>query len=86
SQFLFKPGGVHVDRPQDALADLAQARRELLALEAEAHHAELVYVLGSVDGAEALVRAERGELPDAVRLGREALQRREAVVRELPQD
>ncbi|MDP1166039.1 hypothetical protein, partial [Klebsiella pneumoniae] len=62
SQFLFKPGGVHVDRPQDALADLAQARRELLALEAEAHHAELVYVLGSVDGAEALVRAERGEL------------------------
>ncbi|WP_163369281.1 hypothetical protein, partial [Enterobacter hormaechei] len=43
-------------------------------------------VLGSVDGAEALVRAERGELPDAVRLGREALQRREAVVRELPQD
>ncbi|RTL16919.1 MAG: serine/threonine protein kinase [Burkholderiales bacterium] len=86
SQFLFKPGGVHVDRPQDALGDLAQARRELLALEAEAHHAELVYVLGSVDGAEALVRAERGELPDAVRLGREALQRREAVVRELPQD
>ncbi|WP_163369200.1 hypothetical protein, partial [Klebsiella aerogenes] len=39
-----------------------------------------------ITGAEALVRAERGELPDAVRLGREALQRREAVVRELPQD
>lgn len=86
SQFFFKPGGAHVGRPQDALADLAQARRELQALEAEAHDPELVYVLGSVDGAEALVRAELGELPEAVRLARLALQRREAVVRELPQD
>lgn len=86
SQLLFKPGGVHVDRPQAALADLARARRELTALEAEAHHAEIVYVLGSVDGAEALVRADQGQLPDAVTLARLALERREGVVRELPED
>ncbi len=86
AQFYFLPRLAHLNRPRDALVDLAQARRELLALEAERHHAEILYVLGSVDGAEALARAELGELPAAVQLARQALDRRETVVRELPED
>jgi len=86
SQFLFKPGGGHLKRPTEALADLARARTELQALEAQAHHAEIVYLLGSVDGAEALDRDALGELPAAVALARRALAARETIVGELPED
>lgn len=86
SQFFFKPGGAHLDRSAEALADLARARAELQALEAQAHHAEIVYLLGSVDGAEALDRDALGDLTAAVVLARRALAAREAVVAELPKD
>lgn len=86
SQFLFKAGAAHLARPADALADLARARSELQALEAQGHHSEIVYLQGSVDGAEALVRDARGEFPAAVAMAQRALAAREAVVAELPKD
>jgi len=86
SQFLYKPGSNHLNRPDDALHDLAAARQQLRRLETEKHHAELLYVLGSVDGAEALVLGGLDRVPDAVRLAQEALAESEAVVRELPDD
>ena len=49
------------------------ARSELLAVEAEQHHAEILYLLGSVDGAEALVHEGRDRLPAALAAAERAL-------------
>ena len=86
AQFLDKPDGNSLRRSDDALAQLALARQELQALEAQAHHAEIVYLLGSVDGAEALVHEGRGRDAAALAAAGQALALRQRTLDELPQD
>jgi serine/threonine protein kinase len=85
-QMLYNPGSPHLNRPDDALAELALARSELLELSAKRHHPEIIYLLGSVDGAEAIVREARDDLLGALPAAERAMAARRVVMAELPKD
>ena len=86
AQLMFKPGFAHLDRPQEALTQLALARRELQALEVQQHHIEIRYLLGSVDGMEGLVCEALDRLDCAREAMARAMEHRRATVAEMPQD
>ena len=86
SQLLYKPGQLHLDRPDDALAELAAARAELVELHAQHPDPEITYLLGSVDGQTAIVHEARDALESALKAAELAMAERRATVRALPQD
>jgi serine/threonine protein kinase len=86
SQLLYKPGMPHLDRPDDALAELAGARAELVELDAQHPDPEITYLLGSVDGQTAIVHEARDALEPALKAAELAMAERHATVKAQPQD
>ena len=86
SQLLYKPGMLHLDRPDDALAELAAARTELVELNAQHPDPEITYLLGSVDGQTAIVHEARDALEPALQAAERAMNERHATLQALPQD
>lgn len=86
SQLLFKPGLAHMDRPDEALAELALARAELVELDAQHPDPEITYLLGSVDGQTAIVHEARDALEPALEAAERAMVARRATLKALPQD
>jgi hypothetical protein len=86
SQLLYKPGQLHLDRPEDALAELASARAELVELDAQHPDPEITYLLGSVDGQTAIMHEARDALDSALKAAELAMAERHATVKALPQD
>ncbi len=86
SQILFNTNVAHLNRPQDALAELAAARAELQELEAQHPDPEISYLLGSVDGQTAIVHEAQEELALALPMAERAMLARRASLAALPQD
>jgi tetratricopeptide (TPR) repeat protein len=86
SQQLYKPGMLHLDRPDEALAELKAARTELMELDTLHPDPEITYLLGSVDGQTAIVHEARDALEPALRAAELAMAARHASVKALPQD
>lgn len=86
SQVLYKPGMPHLNRADQALAELGAARDELVELRAQDKHPEISYLLGSVDGQIAIVHESRDELEAALAAAQQAMSARRASVAALPKD
>lgn len=86
SQVLYKPGMPHLNRAEQALAELAAAREELVELRAQDKHPEIAYLLGAVDGQVAIVHESRDALEAALSAGQLAMAARRATLEALPKD
>ena len=86
SQLLYKPGMLHLDRPDEALAELKAARTELMELDTLHPDPEITYLLGSVDGQTAIVHEARDALEPALQAAERAMNERHATLQALPQD
>jgi hypothetical protein len=86
SQILYKPGMPHLNRADDALAELAAARAELAELDAQHPDPEISYLMGSVDGQISIVHESRDELDAALKAAQRAMTERRASLLTMPQD
>jgi hypothetical protein len=86
SQILYKPGMPHLNRADQALAELGAAREELVELRAQDKHPEIAYLLGSVDGQIAIVHESRDALDEALVAAQLAMSARRASLAALPKD
>ncbi len=86
SQVLYKPGMPHLNRADQALAELAAAHEELVELRTQDKHPEIAYLLGAVDGQEAIVHESRDALDQALVAAQLAMSARRATLEVLPKD
>ena len=86
SQVLYKPPMQHLNRADQALAELAAAREELVELHAQDKHPEITYLLGSVDGQIAIVHDSLDALDAALVAAQLAMSERRETVAALPKD